>query len=85
MISDKTLKYTRQTINHPYVGIKILPLVGDFCSHAVNVTKSLHNEGQITKDQYNDMIQMILEIEKHQSEIALKSLLQIFKYHARWL
>lgn len=85
MISAKTLKYVRETINHPYVGIKILPLVGDFCGHAINVTNSLYDEECVTTRQYNDMLRMISLIERNQCEIALKSLLSIFNYHARWL
>ena len=82
MMTHNTLKYIRQTINHPYVGIKILPLVGDFCGHATNVTKSLYNEDELTAEEYGEMMEMIFQIERHQNETALHELLLIFKHYA---
>ena len=84
MLTHKTLKYVRQTINHPYVGLKILPLVGDFCGHATNVTKSLYNEGELTSEEYDEMLEMIFQVERHQNETALQELLSIFKHYAGW-
>ena len=84
MISTKTLKYVRQTINHTYVGLQILPLIGDFAGHATNVTKSLYNESVITEDERDLLFQAIYQVERNESESALKSIINTFKLYAGW-
>ena len=84
MITTKTLKYVRQTINHPYVGLKILPLIGDFTGHARNVTKSMYNEDVITEDERDMLYGAINEVERNESDIALRSIIDTFKFYAGW-
>ena len=64
MITERTLKYVKETINHPYVGIKILPMVGDFCGHATNTAKALLRDEVITTDTFYGLTELINGIEK---------------------
>lgn len=84
MMSTKTLKYIRQTINHPYVGLRILPIIGDFTGHAMNVTKSLYNEDVINQDEFEHMKNLINDIERNETDASIKELISIFKVHAEW-
>lgn len=83
MTSIKTKKYIKEILIHPYVGIKIMPFVGDFCGHANNINKSLYGEGGIDKEEFNYLKDLILSIEKNQNEKSLMSLLDSFKEHLR--
>lgn len=79
MTSIKTKKYINQVLNHPYVGMRILPFLGDFAGHAGNVNKSLYNEGEINKKEFEFLNSLILSVEQNENEKDLNALLKTFR------
>lgn len=84
MMTEKTRKYIKQTINHPYVGLRILPIIGDFTGHAMNVTKSLYNEDVIDKNEFEHMQSLINDIEKNERDSSVREIISIFKGLVGW-
>ena len=79
MISIKTKKYINEVVNHPYVGMRILPFLGDFTGHARNVNKSLYSEGEISKEEFEHLQSLILSVERTENEKDLNILIKSFK------
>ena len=79
MTSIKTKKYINQVLNHPYVGMRILPFLGDFAGHTRNITKSHNDEDEINKKEFDFLNSLILSVEQNENEKDLNMLLKTFK------
>lgn len=79
MTSIKTKKYIQELLYHPYVGMRILPFIGDFAGQAENINKSLYEEEVIDKEEFEYIRYLILSIEKSENEKDFRILINTFK------
>jgi hypothetical protein len=84
MMSSKTQRYTKEVLYHPYVGLKLAPLVVDFTEHFENINRSWFEEGIITKQAFINNNDLAKTLRKTENPSVLEEIISIIKYHLEW-
>jgi hypothetical protein len=83
-MSSKTQRYTKEVLYHPYVGLKLAPLVVDFTEHFENINRSWFEEGIITKQAFINNNDLAKTLRKTENPSVLEEIISIIKYHLEW-
>ena len=80
-ISQLTRKQLRMTINHPYVGLRLTPLIGDFVDQFRLANRSLYREDIINEATYSYNEQLATLAERSESREAINKMVSILRFH----
>ena len=84
MMSSKTKKYTKEVLYHPYVDLKLTPLVVDFTDHFENINRRWFEEGIITKQDFVNNNELAKTLRQTENPSVLEEIVSIIKYHLEW-
>ena len=84
MMSSKTKKYTKEVLYHPYVDLRLAPLVVDFTEHFENINRRWFEEGIITKQAFVNNNELAKTLRQTEDPSVLEEIISIIKYHLEW-
>ena len=84
MMSSKTKRYTKEVLYHPYVGLKLAPLVVDFTEHFENINTSWFEEGIITKQAFVSNNELAKTLRQTENPSVLEDIISIIEFHLEW-
>ena len=84
MMSSKTKRYTKEVLCHPYVGLKLAPLVVDFTEHFENINRSWFEEGIITKQAFVSNNELAKTLRQTENPSVLEEIISIIEFHLEW-
>lgn len=79
MMSSETKRYTKEVLYHPYVDLKLAPLVVDFTDHFENINRRWFEEGIITKQTFINNNELAKTLRQTEDPSVLEEIVSIIK------
>lgn len=79
MSKSNLKKQINEVVNHPYVGIRITPMLGDFISQSKITVDHLYMNGIVDRQKYHYLLMELRTIQKTESNQAIHRLVSYLR------